>query len=416
MPPLPTTLICTVGTSLYFPNLRRLDPENQYQTEPRKADALGHADKRALSRHELWEDRKGLAEILRNIRKFDTEGNHSQLAGQLVRLPPELRLCGAEINSVEAMIRKGFLSENRERLILLVSDTEDGKSIGDILSAYFTHRKCKEVGFSQCECLTVSGLQDEKPLIFQREGLVNLVRHLGEQLRKWGNLTTAINATGGYKAQIALAVAFGQAVHCHVFYKHERFDQIIRFPRIPFTIDLSMVENHLKLWANLADPGAIFDRDETDLLLPKNPEYREAIHPMLDQMEDEGKSYFFLSALGMVYWEAFLSLHPDITLEPSRTRDRRGCNFRDDNFPIGFKDHVRRVYEAFPQKISECHSLDYSGQKGIRKNRFYLRNKQITGEYVDKNNFGARFTVMTAAQNILEKKWMICRLEEWLAR
>ena len=50
MNPYPTTLICTVGTSLFVPNLVRLDAERQYMTEPAAHDALGQADKQALER------------------------------------------------------------------------------------------------------------------------------------------------------------------------------------------------------------------------------------------------------------------------------------------------------------------------------------------------------------------------------
>lgn len=49
-----------------------------------------------------------------------------------------------------------------------------------------------------------------------------------------------------------------------MYYKHERFDQIIRFPQIPFTLDLSLVRNHLKLWAGLAGPGRSFTQSELD--------------------------------------------------------------------------------------------------------------------------------------------------------
>jgi len=59
------------------------------------------------------------------------------LTGQLVLLPPELCLLGAEINSIEAMIRKGFLSDSKERLVFLVSDTEDGAAIGSMLTRHF---------------------------------------------------------------------------------------------------------------------------------------------------------------------------------------------------------------------------------------------------------------------------------------
>lgn len=407
---LPATLLCTVGTSLFFPNLNSLNPGTQYQTELRDNNLLGQADKNALSRYNLWTEKEQLKKLLGNIKKFYNENAFGHLAKEMVLLPPELRLLGAEINSVEAMIRKKFLSQerkNRERLILLVSDTKEGQAIGTILSAYFTHNKC-QIGFNACEYLTVGGLQDEKPLIFQTKGLPNLVHHLGEQLRKWGNV--AINATGGYKAQIALAVAFGQATRCPVFYKHERFDQIIRFPKIPFTIDLSMVEEHLKFWADVSDD--IIEADRLRQIMPKDAEFEEAIYPMLDCVEENGISYFSLSALGMVYWEAYLSSNPDRLIEPGPVKNRRGCHFRDDHYPAGFKEYVQKVYNAFSQTVSECHSQPYDRQPAI-KNRFYVKEKKIIGEYADRNNFGARFEIMTSAVNALERDWIVKKLNEY---
>ncbi|OQY10101.1 MAG: type III-A CRISPR-associated protein Cas10/Csm1 [Desulfobacteraceae bacterium 4572_187] len=404
------TLVCTVGTSLFYPNLIRLDPGVQYKKEPPASDSLGLADKAALERYALQGDTEALREILGNIKDtFVNASDWPRLAGQLVLLPPELRLLGAEINSIEAMIRKGFLSENRERLVLLVSDTGDGASIGAVLSHYFVHAKCP-IRFNRCDYVTVSGLQDEKPQVFQRDGLTNLVRLLGEQLRKWGSESIAINATGGYKAQIALAVAFGQATRCPVFYKHERFDQIIRFPRIPFTMDLGFVENNLKLWADLVEPATVFSESEMERLLPDNTLVKESVYPMLDRIEEDGKAYFALSALGMVYWEAYQTLNPGITLEPRKVEARRGCKFPQHHYPEGYKEYVEGVYNQFPEFISECHSVPYSGQKGIKITRFYIREDRIIGEYVDRRNFGARFEIMTGAGNALERKWILGKL------
>jgi len=413
---LPTTLICTVGTSLFFPNLSRLDPEKQYLQEPSDSDSIGLAEKNALLRYKLWSNREKLSEILNNIKNAFDKKDFSRLADQLVLLPPELRLCGAEINSIGAMFRKKFISENRDRLIFLVSDTDEGTYIGKILTAYFGHRKC-EIGFSQCDYITVPGLQDEKPLVFQRDGLTNLVRLLGEQLRKWGNESIAINATGGYKAQIALAVAFSQATKCQVFYKHERFDQIIRFPRIPFTIDLSLVENDLKRWATLTEPGAVFSEFKIKNLLPDDPELNEAIYPLLDCEEIDNESYYSLSALGQVYWEAFYSQHSDVTIEPPNVKKRRGCHFSGDHHrQIGFENYVKNVYNSFPKLISECHALPYDRQKAFTRNRFYIIKGQIIGDYIDRNNFGGRFKVMTEAQNELERKCVVKHLNELIER
>jgi putative CRISPR-associated protein (TIGR02619 family) len=409
-----TTLICTVGTSLFYPNLCNLDPFKYYKKVCNTRNGNWGDDKESLSAYGLFQDRRKLEIVLESTKKFYDSKNWPQLAKQLVMLPPDIRLCGAEINSVEAMIRKKFLGAERNRLILLVSDTDDGNAIGSILKAYFEDGKCP-IQFKSCEYEVVAGLQDKKPLAFRTEGLINLVRILGKELKKWGRDCLGINATGGYKAQIALAVAFGQATHCPVFYKHERFDQIIRFSQVPFTLDLSMIENNLKLWADLVESSSMLERDEIDARLTGNNEMKEAIYPLLDDVEIDGKIYFELSALGMVYWEAFLINNPDVTIKPTDVINRQGCHFRDDNYPIGFKEYVEKVYNAFPSLISECHSLPYSGQKGITMNRFYIKDSRIMGEYIDKDAFGSRFEIMTAATNELERKWVCGELEKGVA-
>src|SRR3989339_44125 len=400
------TLICTVGTSLFMPNLARLDPETLYQSDPTPSDPNGLSGKRLLEQAGLWDDRVRLKAILIDVRKFYSQKEWSLLAKELVRLPPELRLLGAEINSIAAMISKCFLSEERNRLVLMVSDTEEGANIGAILRHYFLDRNCV-IGFRECTCLPVKGLQDEKPTVFQVEGLSNLVRMMGEQLRKWGSESIAINATGGYKAQIALAVAFGQVSHIPVYYKHERFDQVIRFPRIPFTIDLSLVDAHLGLWANLAEPGACFTRTEMDAMLPGDEEVREQIYPMLDSIDDGDKAYYAISALGLVYWEAYLTRNPGVKIMPANAGKRKGCNFSDDHYPIGFKEYVNKVYNTAVDFVNECHSISYDRQKSIKQNRFYEKSGKIIGEYVDKNQFGARFEILTEARNSLERLWIV---------
>lgn len=408
---LPGNLICTVGTSLFFPNMSPLDPETYFQQARPESDPQAAAEWDALRDAGFLDNPDNLKRHVSEIQSAYRSGEHGRLGRLLVKLPAEVRLCGAEINSVEAMVRKGFLGQDRHNLVLLVSDTADGKAIGEILARYFEDPHCR-IGFARCVVETVAGLQDEKPLLFQKEGLPNLVRLIGKHYRQWGG-AIAINATGGYKAQIALAVAFGQATGSPVYYKHERFDQIIRFPQIPFTLDLSLVEQHLKMWADLAEPGKSFDPDSLGSLLPESEDLREQILPLLESIEDGQTALYCLSALGMVYWEAFRSLNPDVTLQPTRVDTRRGCHFRpDDHYPIGFEDHVERFFDAFPDYVRECRSLPYDGQAAIR-NRFYAREKRIIGEYLDRNRFGARFEVITSAENEMERKWLVDRFNQW---
>jgi putative CRISPR-associated protein (TIGR02619 family) len=406
-------LICTVGTSLLFPNLKHLDPETRFQKPPRPGDFQEAADQAALERAGLLGRPAELKKRLRCIKDAHEAADYATVADLFTGFPPELRLLGAEINSIEAMVRKKYLPDDRSRLILLVSDTADGRAIGTILRRYFLHPDCP-VGFCDCIVEKVEGLQDEKPLIFQKEGLPNLVRLLGEHYRKWGS-AIAINATGGYKAQIALAVAFGQASGVPVFYKHERFDQIIRFPKIPFSLDLSFLRNHLKFWADLAEPGASLDQDGFQRYFGDDEQIRESILSLLEWVDEDSVRLYQLSALGMVYWEAFRSLNPDLTLEPANTVHRAGCRLRDDHYPKGFRQYVQTLYDAFPRHVTACHSLPYDGQASIQQ-RFLVRDKRIVGEYLDRNRFGARFAVVTTAENELERKWLVEAFHRWTGR
>lgn len=411
---LPHVLICTVGTSLFYPNLASLKPDRSYRQDPAQGDVLGQADRKTLEAARLWPDDSGaLRAVLADLKADYQDGIWSRLGARLTALPPDLRLCGAEINSIAAMVRKGFLPKNRARLVCLVSDTPEGRAAGEVLSSYFSHKRCA-VGFGDCRYRVVEGLQDEKPLTFATEGLCNLVRVLGHEMRKWGENAMAINATGGYKAQIALAVAFGQATHCPVYYKHERFDQIIRFPRIPFTIDLSLVGRDIRLWATLAEPDCVLTEEQLKELISPDSQTREAVEPLLESLEEGGKRFFALSALGLVYWEAYLCRQPNRVLQPQRTGTRKGVRFTEHHWPKGFEEYVVKVYDTHAEWISECHDIPYSGQQGIKSTRFYLRGNRLIGEYVDRAGFGARFEVLSSAANGLERRWLLERLNRWL--
>ena len=398
--PLAKTLICTVGTSLRS-NLNRLDPEAR--------DAPGQGERSTPARRERLDDPDRLPKTRQEIRRLHERKDWPRLGRSLAALPADERLLGAEINSIHAMEEKDFLAEDRERLVLLVSDTEDGRSTGNILQSYFLHESCP-VGFPQCKVFVVEGLKDDDPPAFQSKGLPNLVRLLGDQLRRWGSV--AINATGGYKAQIALAVAFGQTTGCPVYYKHERFNQIIAFPAVPFAMDLSLMGERLDFWADLSERGNLFTEAEMAARMG-DAAYGEKVLPLLQTVEIDGAPYCELSPLGLVYWEAFLSRNPHAELAPAGAAEKKGCRFRDDHYPAGFKDFVRRVHDgnAF---VTECHSLPYDGQKSIRPRGFFLREDGIVGHYADRDNFGARFRVLTTARNELQRKGALRRLDEWL--
>ena len=215
-------LICTVGTSLFRPNLEKL--------------------KGQLAEGSLAPQHRPLAEAY-------TQGNWSAVAAELAALPATERWCGAEINSIASMIEKGYAKPDCG-LFFLHSQTEQGRQIAAILKEYYL--RC---GHKPVELVEVADLQDEDAKRFRSKGLRNLAREIAKVVRERSPAACAINATGGYKAQIAIGVVLGQALGVSVYYKHELFDEVIAFPPLPVALDFTLWMQASGMVANLVSAG-----------------------------------------------------------------------------------------------------------------------------------------------------------------
>jgi len=225
MAPTRHTLICTVGTSLKS-NLER-DPARK-----------------------TWAD-------------LYARGRLKDLARALTSLPPQDRLLGAEINSIDSIISRGILTTPL-RLYLLVSDTEDGQNIGELLKLYYLEDDNPR-RFEQAEWQVLEGLTDANSQRFRREGLRHLVTAVAKIARQWGPEQVVINATGGYKAQISFAGLIGQALDIPVCYLFERFSEVITLPPQPVSLDLSFWLAHAHRFYLLAgDQGEPEDYEARD--------------------------------------------------------------------------------------------------------------------------------------------------------
>jgi putative CRISPR-associated protein (TIGR02619 family) len=118
-------------------------------------------------------------------------------------------------------------------LVFLVSDTREGAFVGQVLVEVVQGQ-----GFA-AERRIVHKLQGDDPKAFA-QGLKNLVREIAvcyralPQGERW-----AINATGGYKAQISFAGLIGQVFQVPVYYQFETFPQAIELPPLPISFDLT---------------------------------------------------------------------------------------------------------------------------------------------------------------------------------
>lgn len=347
------TLICTVGTSLFEANLRQLSEST--------ADAP-----------ENW----------LNIRQAYDSCNWKKLAQELLRVDPAKRLCGAEINTIQEVKGKNWLS--LENIIFLVSDTPNGKNTGEVLQHYFQNRG--DLSLRVVEYRVVDQLQDESPKDFKTHGLRNLVRNIGDYIQRFGGPNyLAIDATGGYKAQIAIAVIVGQALNIPVFYKHERFSEIIDFPPLPITFDHDILARNADLLTDF-ERGKAFSSTELRKIDQK-------LQVLLSEIAVGDESVYELSPIGQIYLTGFRLRNPKpIKLIPAE--NRKPPAFRDDNYPVGFKEFVKKIWHD-NSWIVTTNSLPYDKKKSIKGIGFYVweddGQQKLAGTFQDKNKFGARY-------------------------
>jgi putative CRISPR-associated protein (TIGR02619 family) len=203
-----------------------------------------------------------------------------QKMGELRTLPVDLAAArlralfnpadgGAENETLYHHCRPDALIDRR-RLLLFCSDTDEGEAVARILERRFHD------SFQRIEVIRCKDLRDDDPRRFAGRGLRSLVNNLVNainQLRKLGH-EPAIDATGGYKPQIAYAALVGQVMQVPVYYRYMAFPDVITLQPLPVSVDPQVWFDHL--W--------FFERLREELLPDREiPRYDERIAPLLER-------------------------------------------------------------------------------------------------------------------------------------
>lgn len=195
----------------------------------------------------------------------------------------------AETNSLSRLLQKD------DALVFLHSDTEEGRRLGEVLQRHYSNK-----GYTS-RSEQVHGLEYAESR-FKLRGLRCLVATLVDLIeteRKKGR-EVAINATGGFKAEIAYATLVGLLFRVPVYYIHEEFNNIIEFPAVPIGWDLSLVAecDHFLGWLRENLPTT----EEADSRMRGLP---DAVHMLLTEEEVDGVSYTTLSPAGEAFYWAY---------------------------------------------------------------------------------------------------------------
>lgn len=375
----PSILICTVGTSLFRPNLEGL--------------------KKELGENRIQEDIRSLAEAYQKL-------DWPAVARELSRLLPSERTCGAEINSIASMIEKEYVPADCG-LFFLHSDTADGRSIAAILKSYYQSKGHAPVG-----TIDVPDLQDQDPKRFRTKGLRNLARKICGVIRERSAAACAINATGGYKAQIAIGVLLGQAIGVPVYYKHELFSEIIAFPPMPVALDF-------EVWMRAS--GMLYDLEhaaEPISAATYADEWDEKYESLVERVPIDGQDYLELSPTGQIFHETFRerfrTARDQVLPSPIPPSQKRPPRLEKAGWPGVHPDVERfmaRVTSEVPQVV-HCGTFYYNPDLAERT-RFRLGRDGIEGVYSD-GSFTVKFRVETSAQTPGQQAAVVAALNDWL--
>jgi len=194
------------------------------------------------------------------------------------------------------------------------------------------------------EVRVLEGLRDDNVKAFKQLGLKNLVREISTEVRNLDPEAIAINATGGYKAQISFAGMIGQALEIPVYYLFEKFSEVIELPPQPVSLDLAFWLNNYFLLEKLETEGTL---EKLEIEGELESKYIQAL---LDEEQIDGVIYVSLSAMGVLFNERCrlqfakqetitLSLIPKDETDP----ERKTIDLRD--------DHGKDILQAFAKKI-----------------------------------------------------------------
>ena len=290
----------------------------------------------------------------------------------LQRLDPAHRDCGAEINSITSLERKGYL-QDKKALHFLVSDTDEGQFMGEVLRQYYRDE------FEDVTVRRVEGLHDKDFKAFRNQGLRNLVREMADIIkteRRRGR-DPIINATGGFKAQISFAGLIGQVLGVPVYYMFERFDEVIEMPPMPVAFDFSLWLEHFDLLDELSRGDLPASDGRLRRVDPR-------IDPLLFRMDDD----VTLSAMGELFHEGFLHQFdinpppppPDSKVPPE---DKPRIFGKDHHMPHGIETYFDRLSRV--PYVTQLQTF-YSNIDMAERNRFWLSTcgvDRVEGSYSD---------------------------------
>jgi putative CRISPR-associated protein (TIGR02619 family) len=309
--------------------------------------------------------------LISNARRdLGKEPKREELLIYLKKTEPEK--ASAEANSISQLIKRKTLEEG-DKLFFLHSQTGEGKLCAEVLNSYYALR-----GF-RTELKEIPDLTYEESRFKMRglRGLVAAMIEIIEKGRKAG-MECAINATGGFKAEIAYATLVGLLLNVPVYYIHEAFKEIIEMPPTSISWDYSLIFYHEDFF-DWVDTD-LREKGEVERRLKTTPEEERQKISFLLTEEDE---FMMLSPAGEAFFRSYKSKierpEVDVLLSSNARKTLEGLSHT-------HKGKFGRLFERLGTGLRHGESETISGglrifPKGHRDERlFYLEKGREEGK------------------------------------
>ena len=283
------------------------------------------------------------ASLENNAKRQGTDFSDALAVQAFIREDPQAAC--AELNFLSRFLEQG------DEVELLHSDTDSGSRCSRYLEDYL-----RTLGYT-CAVHRVPGLT-QKAAGFADYGLRALVHLLAQRVTAARRRAreVAINATGGFKPEVAYATVLGLVFRVPVYYIHESFKDIIEIPPSPIGWDTGLILESADFfeWVD-EEPRPTRQVRARAAQLPQP----EAVQMLL---EDQSDGTTLLSPLGEAYSRAFSDEEEAAQSVPLRfsKRAKQAWEHLDSSQQAAYRKVLRRL--RMPNRDSQSERKSGGGE------------------------------------------------------
>lgn len=247
---------------------------------------------------------------------------------------------GAEKASAETNSLPKIANQD-DTVIMLHTDTPEGERCAKQVENYL-----KGKGWGKLQLKKLHLEQNEAQ--FERHGLRNLVDILIDEINKAQRQghEVIINATGGFKAEIAYTTMVGMIFQVPVKYIYQDFQRPVTFPSLPivWNLDLLIQYDHFFQWID-TEPRSLGEVEQRLKSIDESD--RDRVQQLLSSPDTNDE--VFLSAAGDILWKRLQQQREIIVEEPEASpipaTEKVASSIKEDkhHYPKGTRKFAEQV-------------------------------------------------------------------------